>query len=157
VLGPGASGEGAVEGELVGVFEAASCGEALSQSRDRDWFSAEHIDDVSTGGFSFDVGAEGKDDLLGRAVPDTFEERFNPEGIRTHVIQGGDPAAQTMVKAPECAGTFQGKDVGGLFDHAEQPGIAFRIAAYGAQGFTGKKAAAGTGHNGACGLEDGRG
>ena len=60
-----------------------------------------------------------------------------------------------MVATAECAGSFKGKDVGGLFYHAELGGISLRIGAKLAERFSSEESALGTGFDRLCCVANG--
>jgi hypothetical protein len=130
--GRAASGEGTLEGELVGVFEAASGREAVGDAGDWNPERLEDLDEVVCGSLAFDIGAEGEDEFGGVLVADALDEGLDTE------LGGAD---EGVVKTAEGAAALEGEDVGGLLDDAEFTALAFRVAADATEGSGGEKPA----------------
>ena len=139
--GRAASGEGTLEGELVGVFEAASGGEAVGDAGDWNPERLEDLDEVVCGSLAFDIGAEGEDEFGGVLVADALDEGLDTELGGADVVEGGKAAAEGVVKTAEGAAALEGEDVGGLLDDAEFTALAFRVAADATEGSGGEKPA----------------
>ena len=143
----GATGHGAGEGEFVGVFEATAGGHALGEAGEGDGEVSEEGDEIIGGGFAFDIGAEGEDDFGGGIFGGALEEGIDAEIVGADVIEGGDAATEGVVATGESARAFDGEDIGGLFDDAEEEGVAKGIGAELAMGFGGEEATEGAGVN----------
>lgn len=157
----GSTGERALEGEFVGVFEAGPGGEALSEPGEGErvgWvgrIGPEQVSQVVSGGLALDVGSQGEDHLVGRGLFEPLEELGDTEGLWADVVEGGEFSPQGMVVAMEGSGSVEGQNVGGLLDDAEHLGIAGGVGAEGAGIRFGKKAADGAGVDGLLESEEG--
>lgn len=113
-----------MEGEVVGVVEAAAGGQALGEAGEGEWGvgggeGGEVVGEVVGGGFAFDVGAGGEDDFADAAEGEATGEGGDAEVFGVDVIEGREPTAEDVVEPVEGAGSFERDDVGGLFDDAE--------------------------------------
>ncbi len=82
-----AAGEGVAEGDAVGEFEAAACGQTGGEPGDADSGVFQNGGDVEGGGFAFDVGAEGKNDFGGFAFLKTRLEGVDGKLFRADAVQ----------------------------------------------------------------------
>src|SRR5690606_34825053 len=111
--------EGPAEGDLVGVLEVTTHGQAGGEAGARDTHPAEHAGEVGGGGLPLDVRVGGEDDLLDLAVGEAGHELADPQVVRADAVDGVDGSAEHVVLPAELAGALDGDDVLGLLHHAE--------------------------------------
>lgn len=152
-----AAGEGALKGELVGVFEAAAGGESVGDTCEGNAEGVEDFEQVLGGGLAFDIGAQGKDEFGGVLVPEALQKGGDAELVGTDVVEGGEAAAQRVVKALKDPAALEGKDIGGVLDDAEFAALAGREVAKFTQSGGGEKPAPQAGANGGGSIHEGLG
>ena len=124
--------EGSGERDLVGVFEVSSDGQARGEPRDRHAQGHEEADEVGGRGLSLDVRVGGEDDFRDGAVAQPLDELADAKVFGPDPLDGVDGASQDVVAAAEFAGSLDGHDVFGLFDHADHRAEAALVGADGA-------------------------
>lgn len=152
--GGAATGEGALESELVGVFESAAGWEAVGDAGDWNSERLEDLDEVVRGGLAFDIGTEGEDEFGGVLRADALDEGGDAELGGADVVEGGEAAAKGVVEAAEGPATLEGQNVGGLLNDAEFSALAIRVAADAAKWAGGEKSALAAGLNFGGGMAD---
>jgi hypothetical protein len=121
--------EGAAEGEFVGVIKAAAGGEALGDAGNADASVCESLGQIVTGGVAFDIGGEREDDLFDALLRDALRELGDAQVLGTDAVERGEFTAEDVKVAAEAAGLFDGENIYGFLDDAEQRGIAARVGA----------------------------
>ena len=135
--------EGAAEGEFVGVIEAAAGGEALRDAGDADAGVGERFGEIMAGGIAFDIGGEREDDFFDVLLWDALDELGDAEIFGADAVERGKFAAEDVKLAAKAAGFFDGENVHGFFDDAEEGWIASCVGADGAGLAFGEAAALG--------------
>lgn len=111
--------KGAGQGQVVGVLESGTGGEALGDAGDADPLSGEALGEVDAGGLAFDVTAEGQDHFLNGFGGDAGFEAVDPEILGADSVEGAEASAENMVAAAEGVGFLEAQDVQGAFDDAQ--------------------------------------
>jgi hypothetical protein len=96
------------------------------------------VAEVERGGFPFDAGADGHDDFAGALLADAADEGLDVELFGADAVHGGDQAAEDVVFATIFAGFFEGDDVAGVGDNADDFVVAVGGATDVADGFGGE-------------------
>src|SRR4029450_11290417 len=128
-----AAGEGAAQGDLVGVFEVAADGEATGDAGDPDAEGGQEAGQVHGGGLALDVGVGGQDDLAGGGGLQAAQQLADAQVVRADALDRADGPAEDVVAAAELLGPLDRNQVTGLLDHADQAGVAPRVLADAAQ------------------------
>ena len=84
----------------------------------------ELLREIGRGGFAFYRGIGGEDDFVDVAGIDAGEEIRDAQLVRADAVQRRNRAVQNVKDSVEVLGLFDGGDVGGLFDHADQALVA---------------------------------
>ena len=117
--GGAATGQSALERELIGVLEPSPSRQAMSNAGERNSKWGENFGEVVCCGFPFHIGTE-CEDYFGRTVFfDSTKKRFDAELLGTDVVEWREASAQGVVKPAKNAAAFEREDIGRLFDHAE--------------------------------------
>ena len=139
--GGAATGQCALESELVGVLESAARGEAVGDAGEGNSKWGDDFGQVVRRRLSFHIGAE-CEDYLGRAVFfDSAEKRFDAELVGTDVVEWREASAQGMVKAAENSAAFERENVGRLLHDAQFLALSRRLGADATQFLLGEKTA----------------
>src|SRR5205823_11706142 len=109
-----------IKRDLASGFQAAASWQASSDSRHSHQLFFQKIDKVICGRFTFDIGGKRKNNLRNLFSIQTFEQFLDPKILGTNMIERRNSSSKRMVSATESARLFQGKNVGRLFDNAEQ-------------------------------------
>ena len=144
ILGWAASGEGALEGELVGVLKPAAGRETMSNAGGANSERGEDFDEIVCGGLAFNVGTQSQDDLGGRFQANPLDEADDTKLIGTHMVEGSEAATQGVIQTGEYSTALKGKDVGGLLDDADFAPLSRGLLANLTEFLDGKKSTLGT-------------
>lgn len=99
-------------------------------------------DQVEGGGFAFDAGVEGEDDLFDAFFIDAGEKLLDVELVRADAIHWTDDTAENVVEAFPGSAVFDGNDVTGFFNDADAVFVALAAFADRAELFVGEIEAA---------------
>lgn len=113
------AGEGALEGELICVSEAAAGGEAVCDAGGGDVQGGEDFCEVICRCLAFDIGAEGQYDFRRIFFANPLQKGLDAELRGADVVQRGKAAAECVVKTLKDAAALEREDVGGLLDDAD--------------------------------------
>src|SRR5260370_37566471 len=76
------------------------------------------------GGFAFNGGIGSDDDLVNAAVIYAFQQRWNPQLLRTYAVQRRDSSVQHVIDAVVRARLLDGSGVRGFFHDRNQALVA---------------------------------
>src|SRR5215218_108403 len=124
-----AAGEGAAEGNLVGVLEVAADRQAARDAGDPDAERREQAGQVHRGRLPLDVGVGGQDHLADPVRLQAGQQLPDPQVVGTHPLDRADRPAEHVVAAAELLGPLDRDQVAGLLDHADQARVAPRVPA----------------------------
>src|SRR6266540_1831823 len=124
-----AAGEGAAEGDLIGVLEVAADREATGEPGHADPEGREQAREVHGGRLAFDVGVGGQDHLADAVGLDPGQQLADVQVVRSDPLDRADRAAEDVVAAAELARLLDRDQVARLLDHADQGGVAPRVPA----------------------------
>src|SRR3981081_1284915 len=119
-------------GDFVRVFDVAADGDAHRDAGNFDAHALELLREIRGSGFAFDRGSGGDDDLVDSAGVDAGDEVRDSQLLRTYSVQRGDGSVQDVEDAVKVLGLFNGSDVSGFFDDADQTLVAGGAGAIGA-------------------------
>ena len=107
-------------GDLIGIFDVAADGDTHRDARDFHSGALELLREIGGGGFAFDRRIGCDDDLVHVAGVDTSDQIGDAQLLRANAVEWGDGPVQNVEGAVEVLGLFDGGDVRGLFDYADQ-------------------------------------
>src|SRR6266508_1104899 len=119
-----AAGEGATEGDLVGVLEVAADRQAAGDPGDPDAERGEQTGHVHGGGLALDVGVGRQDDLADPVRLQAGEQLPDPQVVGADPLDRADRPAEHVVAAAELLGALDRHQVAWLLDHADQARVA---------------------------------
>src|ERR1039458_4795174 len=117
---------------FVGILDVAAGWDAGGDAGDSDIEGAQGAGEPVGGGFAFQSGAGGYDDLVHFAAFDAGDQSAGAQLVRPHAVQGREGSMEDMVDALVAAGPLDGGDVAGLLHHADQALVAGGTGAIGA-------------------------
>src|ERR1700759_1058517 len=128
------AGEGPAERELVGVLQVGTDGQPARQACHRDLRGAltQPGGNVQRGRLAGGGRVGGDDHLPNRAVGvsvNPLVELGDLQVLGVHPVDRRQRTAQHVVAAGELVGAFDGDDVGGLLDHADELRVAALVGA----------------------------
>ena len=124
---------------FVGKFEITSDGDPACQTADLDSKRLKQLVDIICRRVTFDVGIDGKNDLVdsrfrsfgsnslvraGLRVGNAFNELADLQFIRSNAIQRGDRSPEDVIHSVELVGSFEGHYICRLFRNADDTVIA---------------------------------
>ena len=90
---------------------------------------AERVGDVHGGRLTGSVGVGRQDDLRDAACIHPLDQFLDAQMLGVDAVERRERAAQHVIEAAEVAALLDGDDVAGLFHHADDGGVAARVAA----------------------------
>src|SRR6266550_7752862 len=114
----------------VGILQIAPHGQAARDPGHAHARGTQHLLQVRRGHLTLHRRV-GRDDHLAHPGPVSHpvDQRADAQGLGPHAVQRRDPAAEHVVVPPVAPGALDGGDVLRLLHHAQQRGIAPRVAA----------------------------
>src|SRR3984893_1506006 len=115
------------QGAVVEVVELAADRHTLSEPRELDPAAGDALGEIMRGGLALDRGIERQDELLtGLEAPD---QALDVEILGPHPVERRQGSAEHVVTASEGSGAFQCPEISKVFDDADRPIVALRVAA----------------------------
>src|SRR3954454_19417188 len=126
-------GKSTAQGHFVRVLEVPPHRQSTRQTRHAQAQRLEHPGEVRRGGLALEVRIGREDHLADRAVGEPDHELADAQLVGADAVDRRDGAAQHVVAAAELAGPLDRDDVLVLLHHADDGGVAARVAADAAQ------------------------